>query len=69
MALVKCKGCGEMTASATSNWWVSNGKHAGQATKCFVRLIGGIPVSGCSDKKLSDIEDQYCRMILGKSKK
>lgn len=41
----RCKGCGRLTNSATSNWW-DNPDH--EATKCYMAFNeNNEPVKGC----------------------
>lgn len=53
----KCKGCGRMTNSTTSNWWFTKDY---QPTKCYVAWDeGGNPVRGCGYNEIENPFDKY----------
>lgn len=49
MPTTTCKGCGRITNSATSNWWLTDDFIP---TKCFIAWEGNIAVQGCAFNSL-----------------
>ncbi len=69
MPAEKCKGCGRMTNSTTSNWWDTDDHHP---TKCYVAWgEDGKPVKGCGYDKLAerDFDRYFADSILKKKKR
>lgn len=60
----RCKTCGKMTNSATSNWWASRplyfGDMDGVATECYLAWDEeGHPVRGCGYDRCRQKEREY----------
>jgi hypothetical protein len=46
-----CKGCGYITNSTTSNWWLTKDL---KPNKCYVRWINNKPEKGCGYNELEE---------------
>lgn len=60
-----CKGCGRMTNSTTSNWWLTKDHHP---TKCYVAWDDkDNPVKGCGYDEIDNPYDKHFADYLLKS--
>ena len=72
----KCRTCGRMTNSVTSNWWKvvprsyydNYPKEEGFATECYLAWDENVPVRGCAYNKCSGYMKQYVDNLIKKVK-
>lgn len=56
----KCTGCGQMTNSATSNWWSQDGV----PTECYAAYVNGEWVPGCGYAKADQLTKNIMRALF-----
>lgn len=61
----KCNGCGEITNSATSNWWDTGGK----PTECYAAFIDDKWVKGCAFDRADPLVKKIVSSLFKKEEK
>jgi hypothetical protein len=61
MSVGKCLGCGELTNSCTSDWWLTPDR---KPHKCYVRWINNKPEKGCGYNDGSKFDREFADKII-----